>query len=129
MHWAGLMHTALAPASNSCIRLMHPPPLLPSPHPTSQANTPLVHFWRLNTHQGQGESLFHSSGIVSRLKLFTFCWVAKFHFEAIINLIEIKMYFQGHIPFKDNSISLSWAETMSKFLLTSFFLHMLNFMW
>ena len=74
MHWAGLMHTALAPASNSCIRLMHPPPLLPSPHPTSQANTLLVHFWRLHTHQGQGESLFRSSGIVSRLKFFTFCY-------------------------------------------------------
>ena len=78
MHWAGLMHSALAPASNSCIRLMHPPLSLSSSHlPGQHATGPLS---EAETHQGQGESLFHSSGIISRLQFFTFCSVAKSFF-------------------------------------------------
>ena len=114
--------------TGACFQLLHPINASSSPPPFSSSHLPGQH--------AAGPLLEAEHAPRSRGKSFSFFWnriqaqifyfllaMSKFHFEAIINLIEIKMYFQGHIPFKDNSISLSWAETMSKLFLIYFFFY------
>ena len=120
--------------TGACFQLLHPinassplPLLIPPPRPTRHWST----FRGWNTPRSRGKSFSFIRNHI-QAPIFYFLLGSKIlFFEVIINLIEIKMYFEGHMSFKDNLISLSKTKTRSKLVLlcTSSISYLLNSMW